>query len=164
MMDNEGKTSYWNRAAERMFGYTNAQVIGKSMHYFIAPSRYLPNFETQFHQFRDTGQGKVVGRTVELTGLSSENCEFPVEVSLSAVKLKGKWHALGIMRDITERKQAEEKLKQQNEALIHLNQEKNEFLGIAAHDLKNPLSSILGYAEEIQDAFDLKSVPNGCSN
>ena len=154
MMDNEGKTSYWNRAAERMFGYTNAQVIGKSMHYFIAPSRYLPNFETQFHQFRDTGQGKVVGRTVELTGLSSENCEFPVEVSLSAVKLKGKWHALGIMRDITERKQAEEKLKQQNEALIHLNQEKNEFLGIAAHDLKNPLSSILGYAEEIQDAFD----------
>jgi len=154
MMDNEGKTSYWNLAAERMFGYSTAQVMGKSLHHFISPSRYLPHFQSQFHQFRDTGQGKVVGRTVELTGLSSENREFPIEVSLSAVKLKGKWHALGIMRDITERKHAEEKLKQQNEALIRLNQEKNEFMGIAAHDLKNPLSSILGYAEEIQEAFD----------
>jgi len=154
MMDNEGKVSYWNLAAERMFGYSNTQVIGKSLHHFISPTRYLPNFEGQFEQFRETGQGKVVGRTVELTGINSENCEFPTEVSLSAVKLKGKWHALGIMRDITERKHAEETLKQQNEALIHLNQEKNEFLGIAAHDLKNPLSSILGYAEEIQEAFD----------
>ncbi|MEZ5673069.1 MAG: PAS domain S-box protein [Thiotrichaceae bacterium] len=154
MMDDTGKISYWNAAAERMFGYSKAQAIGNPLHILVSPERYLANFESNFHRFRSSGQGNVVGRTVELPGLNQEGGEFPVEVSLSSVKLKGKWHALGIMRDITERKQAEETLKRQNEALIHLNQEKNEFMGIAAHDLKNPLSSILGYAEEIQEAFD----------
>jgi PAS domain S-box-containing protein len=154
MMDDAGKISYWNTAAERMFGYNKTQAIGKPLHILVSPERYLPSFKSSFHGFRSSGQGNVVGSTVELMGLNSEGREFPVEVSLSSVKLKGKWHALGIMRDITERKQAEAKLKQQNEALIHLNQEKNEFLGIAAHDLKNPLSSILGLAEEIQESFE----------
>lgn len=154
MMDDLGKISYWNAAAERMFGYSQAYIIGKPLHHIITPIRYLNDFESNFSRFCPTGQGNIVGRTVELTGLNQQGTEFPVEVSISSAKLKGKWHAIGIMRDITARKQAEVILKQQNETLIHLNQEKNEFMGIAAHDLKNPLSSILGYAEEIQEAFD----------
>lgn len=154
MMDDLGRISYWNTAAERMFGYSQSYITGKPLHHVIAPARYLKDFESNFPKFCLTGQGNVIGRTIELTGLNQQRQEFPVEISISSAKLKGKWHAIGIMRDITARKQAEVILKQQNETLIHLNQEKNEFMGIAAHDLKNPLSSILGYAEEIQEAFD----------
>lgn len=154
MMDDLGKISYWNAAAAQMFGYSSEYIVGKALHHVITPRRYLTDFEKNFPNFCLTGQGNVVGRTVELTGLNQQHQEFPVEISISSAKIKGKWHAIGIMRDITERKQAEVILKQQNEALIRLNQEKNEFMGIAAHDLKNPLSSILGYAEEIQEAFD----------
>ncbi len=62
-------------------------------------------------------------------------------------------HYLAIKEDITARKEAELELEQKNEALLRVNQEKNEFLGIAAHDLKNPLSAIRGLAEEIQDEY-----------
>ncbi len=63
-------------------------------------------------------------------------------------------HYLAVKEDVTRRKKAEAQLKYQNKTLIRLNQEKNEFLGIAAHDLKNPLSAIQGMAEYIQEEID----------
>ncbi|HHT9136538.1 MAG TPA: sensor domain-containing diguanylate cyclase [Candidatus Wunengus sp. YC60] len=110
MIDNDGKISFWNEAAEKIFGYTSQEVVDKELHPLIVPQRYLEAFRKGFSKFKTTGEGPVIGKTLELMALRRDGSEFPVELSLSALKIKNKWCALGIVRDITERKHTEEKL------------------------------------------------------
>lgn len=111
MMDDEGNISFWNTAAEKIFGYSAQEVMGKELHAFIAPARYYDAFKKVYELFRTTGEGAMIGQTRELMAMRKGGVEFPVELSLAALKLKNKWHAVGIVRDITKRKQDEEKLR-----------------------------------------------------
>lgn len=111
MMDDEGNISFWNAAAEKIFGYSSQEVMGKELHSFIAPARYYDAFKKVYELFCATGEGAMVGQTGELIAMRKGGAEFPVELSLAAMKLKNKWHAVGIVRDITERKRGEEKLR-----------------------------------------------------
>jgi PAS domain S-box-containing protein len=110
MMDDEGKVTYWNEAAEEMFGYPAQEAIGRVLHRFIVPPRFLEAHNAVFSHFVETGEGAAVGKTLELAALKKDGTEFPIELSLSAVKFGDRWNAIGILRDITERKQAELKL------------------------------------------------------
>lgn len=110
VMDNEGKILYWNPSSERMFGYTGEEAIGKELHFFLAPERYHDAYEKGFNKFRETGQGTAIGNTSEFFAIRKDGIEFPIELSTSAVQVKGQWHSVGIVRDITERKRAEEEL------------------------------------------------------
>jgi diguanylate cyclase (GGDEF)-like protein/PAS domain S-box-containing protein len=111
MMDNEGNISYWNDVAEKIFGYTKEEVIGKEAHVLFVPQRYYEAFRKGFSIFRETGQCPVIGKTLELSAIKKHGSEFPIELSVSAVKIQGKWHSIGIARDITDRKGAREELK-----------------------------------------------------
>ncbi len=117
MIDNDGNARFWNPAAERILGYTAAEVLGRNLHAIIAPPAYREAHARAFEVFRISGHGPAVGRTLELTALRKDGEEVPVELSLSAVQDGGVWCAIGIMRDIRRRKQAEEKLRLQNRAL-----------------------------------------------
>jgi len=117
MMDDNGNVSYWNKAAERMFGYKAEEVLGKHLHYLIAPEILHEAYRGGFEKFKNTGEGVAVGKTIELTALKKNGIEFPVELSLSSVKIKGKWHAIGIIRDITKRKEIEEEIKIRDAAI-----------------------------------------------
>ncbi len=111
MMDNDGKISYWNNAAEKILGYTSHEAIGKEMHSLLAPKKYLQSYRKGFEHFRTTGQGDAINRTLELEALRKDGTEFPIELSVSAFQLNSKWNAVGILREITERKRMEEKLR-----------------------------------------------------
>ncbi|MEA1870551.1 MAG: PAS domain S-box protein [Euryarchaeota archaeon] len=121
MMDHVGNTSYWNKAAEQMFGYTEEEVIGKELHALIVPERFHAAFSKGFEGFKETGQGDAVGKTLELAAFGKDGKEFPVELSLSGVKLKGRWNAIGLLRDTTERKAAEEEIKKKADELEKFN-------------------------------------------
>ena len=114
MMNPQGLVSYWNPASERIFGYTGAEAQGQNLHQLIAPSRYHAEHAAAFPSFLRTGQGAVVGGTRELEACHKNGHEFAVEMSLSALHFQDGWHTIGILRDITTRKQGEEALRRQS--------------------------------------------------
>ena len=112
MMNPEGKIEFWNKAAEKIFGYSSKEALGQNLHRLIVPEHFHMTHEKAFETFKSTGQGKAVGKTLELSARTKNDKEIPVELSLSALKIREKWHAVGIIRDITDRKIAEKDLKE----------------------------------------------------
>ena len=114
MMDPEGMITYWNPAAERILGYTREEAGGQNLHNLLAPQRYHATHNAAFRRFVETGRGEATGKTLELVARRKDGEEIPVELSLSAIFMNG-WHAVGLLRDITERKQAEDALRESEE-------------------------------------------------
>jgi len=114
MADSEGSITYWNKAAERMFGYPAEEVTGNKLEQTIIPDRYRDAHIKGFMKFCDTGQGAVIGKTVELSAIRKDNTELPIELSLSSAKVGDRWNAIGMIRDITKRKKAERRLDAQH--------------------------------------------------
>ncbi len=153
MIDDKGNISFWNNAAERIFGYEQQEVIGKNMHSLIAPEKYYRKFLQGFDKFKATGQGNVVGRTIELTAIRKNGEEFPVELSVSSIQLEGLWHSVGIVRDVTQRKELEKKVEEEMEKRLQsekkiVENECQATIGLAItqiiHGAKNILNSLKG--------------------
>jgi len=142
MMNDEGNISYWNEAAERMFGYSENEIMGWPLHELLAPERFLEAHQKAFDHFKKTGEGAAVGKTLELVALKKDNTEFPIELSLSSVLIKGRWNAIGIIRDITERKKMEFELKQNEEMMIAQSKQAamGDMIAMIAHQWRQPLA------------------------
>ncbi len=114
-MDEKGSITFWNDAAEKIFGYPKEEVLGKALHPLLAPEKYRDDHKTGFDKFMATGTGNAVGKTLELSALRKDGTEFPIELSLASYPFDEQWHAVGTIRDISDRKSAE----QERENLIH---------------------------------------------
>ncbi len=130
MVDNKGEISYWNKAANKMFKYKKDEVLGEKIHELIIPSKFKNDAKNGFAMFKNTGKGNFVGKTNEMIGKRRDGTEFPIEISISKLKLEGKWNSTAIIRDISKRKKAEDDLKKSHERLAILNK-------IIRHDLSN---------------------------
>ena len=108
MMDSVGRIAFWSAGAERMFGYGKDEILGELLHDRLAPGESLASFKAHFPHFQTSGEGKAIGKILELLALRRDGSPFPVELSLSAVHIDGSWHAIGILRDISRRKLREE--------------------------------------------------------
>jgi PAS domain S-box-containing protein len=176
MADNEGKISYWNPAAEEIFGYTKEEAIGKEMYTLIAPHPFREGFMKEFGQFAESGKGTLVGKTVELPFVRKDGTEFPIELSISAMQIKGRWHAVGVLRDVTERRQMQKKLEEYSQHLEELVEKRTRQLkeaherilkaerlaaigqvaAMVGHDLRNPLTGIAGATYFLKTRFGPK--------
>jgi PAS domain S-box-containing protein len=107
----KGVVTAWNPAAEAIFGYSREEMIGQPLHETLTPPRFHEASRKGMAHFATTGEGAVVGKTLELVALHKNGTEFPIELSLSAMQGKGKWSAIGIVRDITVRQSALRALK-----------------------------------------------------
>ncbi len=144
MIDSRGDITFWNKAAEKMFGYTLEKAIGKNFHMVFTPKRFHEDYLRGFNKFIKTGKGHSVGKTIELAALKKDGTEFPAEFSVSALKLKNEWFGVGMIRDISDRKLAEAKLQKMFTDLGTMN-EKMEIVGrLTRHDVRNKLSAVLG--------------------
>ncbi len=88
MMDNDGRITFWNEAAETIFGRTRTEAIGQDLHALLAAPQYRQSYGEPFALFRKTGKGAAIGTLRELSAARKDGTEFPIELSLSAVNLK----------------------------------------------------------------------------
>jgi|GEM_PF-2092934 len=107
MLDHDGRISFWNEAASRIFGFTSEEALGMELSRLIVPQRYHDALRKGYEGFKATGEGLYVGEVYKGEGLKKDGTEIPIEVSISALKVKEQWTAVGILRDVTERAQAE---------------------------------------------------------
>ncbi|MCC2643776.1 MAG: protein of unknown function, S-box protein, partial [Nitrospira sp.] len=107
LADHNGNILSWNRAASQLFGYTDEEIRGRSLA-MLMPLRHRAAHDRGLARVRDTGQSRLIGHLVELEGLRKDGTEFPLELSLATWKTETASFYSGIIRDITQRRRAEE--------------------------------------------------------
>lgn len=142
MMDDSGKISFWNRSAESIFGYSEEEAIGMDLHDLIGPNKSTLEIQNSLSRFATDGSGESIGQTLEAMAVSKNGDLLPIELSISAVKLKGRWNAIGLARDITERKAAEQQKLREQELSDCLNR------------INETILSTLDFKEVIQKVID----------
>ncbi len=111
-VDRNGNIISWNKRAQTIFGYTEEEALGKSLS-ILMPKRYRDALSRELERFRETDESKYNGRTLEFYGLRKDGSEFPIEISIASWKTEEGTFFTGIVRDITERKKADEKIREQ---------------------------------------------------
>src|ERR1700722_6701540 len=110
-VDHEGRITEFNPAAERTFGHRRDDVVGRQLADIIIPPSFREAHRLGFARYLATGEARVIGRRIEMTAIRAGGTEFPVELAITRVPLDGPPSFTGYLRDITERKQAEENLR-----------------------------------------------------
>ena len=106
-IDGEGHITDFNPAAERLFQRKREDVLGQEMAALIIPPAYRERHRKGLARYVATGEGGVIGKRIELSAVRADGSEFPVELAITAIALKGGVGFTGYLRDITERRQAE---------------------------------------------------------
>lgn len=116
-IDSKGLIIDWNSRAESMFGWPRSEVIGKSLAETIIPPQYREAHKKGLKHFMATGEGPVLGKTVELTALHHSAKEFPVEITIWPIQIIGNYQFNAFLRDISKRKEIENELKRSYQEL-----------------------------------------------
>ena len=119
-IDHQGCITEFNPAAERTFGYRRDQVLGRLLADIIIPPSLREEHRRGLAHYLATGQSRVLGKRVEMTAIRADGSEFPVELAISRIPLDGPPSFTGYLRDITDRKRSEEKLRRSEAYLAKL--------------------------------------------
>ena len=151
-MDGTGAIRSWSPQAERVFGWAAPEAIGRKLSATIVPPSYREAHERGLAHLLATGEGPVLNRRLELTGMHRDGREIPVELAITRVDLGGGWLFSAFVRDISERKLLESQLRQAQkmEAVGRL-------AGGVAHDFNNVLTAIFGYTELVLEELPAAS-------
>jgi diguanylate cyclase (GGDEF)-like protein/PAS domain S-box-containing protein len=152
-MDGEGKITTWNPQAERTFGWTRAEAMGRKLAELIVPLQHRWAHKRGLERYMRTGKGKVLNRRIEITALHKSGREFPVELAISPSVGGDGVSFSAFVRDITERKKAEELLRQSEELYRDLVENVNEIIfeldseGMITY-ISHAVQSVTGFSPE----------------
>jgi PAS domain S-box-containing protein len=150
-MSAEGIVIEFNPAAERTFGYTRQEAIGRRLVDLIIPHRFREAHMSGLARYVSTGEAHVLGQRLELPALRKDGTEFLTELTITRSDIGGEQTFTGVLRDITQRKSQEAEREQLIKALARSNQELDQFAYVASHDLKAPLRGIANLSQWIEE-------------
>lgn len=155
VIDSLGYIQSYNRACERLFGYTATETIGQKVN-ILMPEPYRTHHDNFINNYITTGEAKIIGIGREVVGARKDGTTFPMHLSISEVIEEGAHFFVGLIRDITDHKQHDLQLRQYTEALERSNSELDDFVYIISHDLKEPVRGIYSYSQFlIEDYADI---------
>ncbi len=118
-INDQGRIEDFNPAAERTFGYSRSEVIGKNVN-LLMPEPYHSEHDGYLGNYRATGQAKIIGSGREVAGKRKDGSVFPLDLAVNEMKVGDKTMFIGTCRDITERRQAEQRLRDSEEKFNQL--------------------------------------------
>jgi two-component system, LuxR family, sensor kinase FixL len=143
LIDARGRIEAFNQAAERLFGYTEAEVLGQNVS-MLMPQPYRSEHDGYLAHYLATGERKIIGIGREVSGLRKDGTVFPVRLSVGEANVGGERKFTGILHDLSERVRLEKQLREQT-ALARL----GEMAAVIAHEVKNPLAGVRGAIQVI---------------
>ena len=160
-IDKKSNITEWNHQAEDMFGWTKEEVLGKPLKDFIIPPALRDQHTAGMQHYYATGHGPVLNNRVEVPAMDRNGREFPVELSVVPMKIKGEHAFSAFVRDITQQKEAEKKREMLLKKLEKANHELQDFAYIVSHDLKAPLRAIGSLAHWLEEDYGEKIDQDG---
>jgi len=156
IVDRQAKFVLVNTPAKQMFGYSRGGLSGRPMDVVI-PERFRPAHLAHLTRSFKNPQTRPMGAGQKLSATRRNGSEFPVEISLGPLEIEGQVMAVGVIRDLTERKLAEEVLRksidleEQSRQIWAANLLESQLLANLSHELRTPLNSIIGFSEMLYD-------------
>ncbi len=152
----------WNPKAEAIFGFPAQEVIGRPLANVIIPENYREAHARGMAHFLATGQGPVLNKTIEITALHQLGHTFPINLSISNVKTATGWIFIAFIADISSYKQLQEEVIRREAQLLQstlINEKQDEFLSMASHELKTPLTSLKAYLQLMANVAGKNGTP-----
>jgi two-component system, LuxR family, sensor kinase FixL len=168
VIDESGRINAFNPAAERMFGYSAAEVVGQSVS-MLMPEPYSSEHQTYVQRYIHSGQPHVIGRGRDVEGRRADGEIFPISLSVGEARESDSRRFVGIIRDLTHQKMVERNTRALEARLTHVGRFHllGEMASGIAHEINQPLSAITTYAEAAKrlmqrDPPDMAALARAC--
>lgn len=160
VIDGAGLIRSFSPAAERLFGYAAAEMLGRNVS-LLMPSPYREQHDQYIAHHLATGERRIIGIGRIVSGQRRDGSVFPMELAVGAVELDGEHLFTGFVRDLTERQATERRLQQLQAELLHVSRVSamGQMASALAHELNQPLTAVVNYVKASKRLLDQAGVP-----
>jgi two-component system, LuxR family, sensor kinase FixL len=165
VIDERGAIGSFSPAAERLFGYSEAELIGENVKKLM-PNPYRDQHDGYLERYLRTGEKHIIGIGRVVTGMRKDGTIFPLELAVGEARIEGKRIFTGFIRDLTDRQKTERRLEELQSELIHVSRlsEMSQMGSTLAHELNQPLTAITNYVETGRRWIELQNPAKAVEN